>query len=189
MTCLLTRARSADECAGVQQSARDAHTQGVANAQDLVPSQQVAPRSVVYGRLLLSIQACIWAMAVLPGAAVVAVSVHSNVADHTAVHAAAFIGMSLAGLLLMLGMSGASAYLAANLKPGRTSIRQAAVAVETFMACFGLFIACAEASTGAGIIAGLPVSAGLVGTVLSLTAAVGLLTRAARRFTRSERSA
>ena len=57
------------------------------------------------------------------------------------------------------------------------------------MACFGLFIAYGEASTGAGIIAGFPAAAGLVGTALSLTAAVVLLSNAARRFTRSARSA
>jgi hypothetical protein len=47
------------------------------------------------------------------------------------------------------------------------------------MACFGLLVAYVEASTGAGIIAGLPVAAGLVGMMLSLTAAVALLSKAA----------
>ena len=146
------------------------------------------PRSVAFGRLLLSIQACLWALGVVPAAAIVALAVRSNVVNHTAAHAAVFISLSLAVLLFMLGMSAASAYLAANLKPGRTGIRQAAVAVEAFMACFGLLMAYAEASTGAGIIAGLPASAGFVGTMLSLTAAAGLLSKAARNFTRSMRS-
>jgi hypothetical protein len=47
------------------------------------------------------------------------------------------------------------------------------------MACFGLLVAYVEASTGAGIITGLPVAAGLVGMMLSLTAAVALLSKAA----------
>jgi len=38
--------------------------------------------------------------------------------------------------------------------------------------------------TGAGIVAGLPVSAGLAGTMLSLAAAVGLLGKAARNYSK-----
>jgi hypothetical protein len=139
----------------------------------------------VYGRLLLSIQACLWAVVVLPAAAVVALNIQANVDHHTAGHAAVFVGVSIVALLFLPGMSAASAYLAANLKPARASIRRGAIAVEAFMACFGLLIAYAEASTGAGIIAALPVAAGLVGTLLSLTAAVALLSKAARGFTRS----
>lgn len=143
----------------------------------------------MYARVLLTIQACLWALVVLPTAVIIAVSARSNVVNHTAAHAAVFISASIVALLLMLGLSAGSAYLAANLKPGRTSIRRAAVALEAFMAGFGLLIAYLEASTGAGIIAGLPVSAGVTGTILSLTAAVGLLRKAARNFTRFVRSA
>jgi peptidoglycan/LPS O-acetylase OafA/YrhL len=169
--------------------AGDGHTQGVAHAQDPKPSQQEAPRSVVYGRLLLSIQACRWAVIVLPAAAIVALNIRANVDHHTAGHAAVFIGLSIVALLFLLGMSAASAYLAANLKPRRTSIRRGAIAVEAFMTCFGLLSAYVEASTGAGIIAGLPVTAGLIGTMLSLTAVVALLSKAARSFTRSVNTA
>jgi hypothetical protein len=128
-------------------------------------------------------------MVVLPASAIVAFSVRSNVVNHTAVHAVAFVSVSLVALLFMLGMSAASGYLAANLKAGRTTIRRAAVALEAIMACFGLLVAYVEASAGAGIIAGLPVSAGLVGTILSLAAALGLLSKASRNFTRPVRSA
>jgi len=100
-------------------------------------------------------------------------------------HVAVFASVSLVAVLFILGMSAASAYLAANLKAGRTTIRQAAVAAEALMACFGVLVAYVVASTGAGIIAALPVSAGLVGAMLSVTAAVGLLSKAARNFTRS----
>jgi len=113
-------------------------------------------------------------------------NIHPNVVHHTAAHAAVFITVSIVALLLMLGMSAAFGYLAANLKPGRVSIRQSAVAVEVFMACFGLLIAYVEASTGAGIIAGLPVSAGLAGTMLSLAAAVGLLSKGARNYSKRD---
>ena len=138
----------------------------------------------MYGRLVLSVQACIWALVVLPAATVVAMNVQSNVVHRTAAHAPLFISVSVVALLFMLGMSAAFGYLAANLKPGRVSIRRAAVAGEVFMACLGLLIANVEASTGAGIIAGLPVSAGLAGTMLSLAAAVGLLGKAARNYSK-----
>jgi hypothetical protein len=124
-------------------------------------------------------------MVVLPAATVVALNVRPNLVNRTAVHAAVFISVSLVALVFMLGMSATSAYLAANLKPGRIAIRRTAAAAEVFMACFGLLVAYVEASTGAGIIAGLPVSAGLVGAILSVTAAVGLVSKAARIFTRT----
>jgi hypothetical protein len=99
--------------------------------------------------------------------------------------AAVFIEVGSGAGLFMLSMAGASAYLVANLKPGRTSVRHVAAAFEVFMACFGLLIAYAEASAGVGTIAGFSVSAGLVGTIPSMTAAVRLLSRAARILTRS----
>jgi hypothetical protein len=173
----------------VECRAGDGHTQGVAYAQDLKPSQREGPRSVVYGRLLLSLQACLWAVVVVPAAAIVALNIPANVDHRTGGHAAVFIGVSIVALLMLQGMSAASAYLAANLRPGRTSIRRGVIAVEAFMTCFGLLLAYAEASTGAGLIAALPVAAGLVGTMLSLTAAVALLSKAARSFTRSVKPA
>jgi hypothetical protein len=169
----------------VECSALDAHTWRVADAPDLPPARQAAPRSVVYARALLTIQACLWAMVVLPAAAVVALNIQPNVVNHAAAHVVVFISVSIVVLLLMVGLSAGSAYLAANLRSRRTSIRQAAVGLEAFMACFGLLLAYLAASTGAGIIAGLPVTAGLVGTMLSATAAAGLLGKAARNFTRS----
>jgi hypothetical protein len=134
---------------------------------------------VVYVRLLLAIQACLWAMVDLLAAVILLMSV---VGGDLAPHAGAFIGLCIIVLQFMLAMSAGSAYLAASLQPGRASIRRTAIAVEAFMACFGLFIAYVEASTGAGIIAGLPASAGLVGTMLSLAAVVGLLCGPARSF-------
>lgn len=151
--------------------------------------QQVAPRSIVYGRLLLTIQACLWAPVLVSAAAIAATNVQPGAVHHSAAHAAVFVTLSLVALLFMLGMSAASAYLAANLEQGRATARQAAFAVEVFMACFGLLIAYVGASSGAGVIAGLPVLAGLAGATLSLTAAVGLLGKAARDFCRSVRSA
>lgn len=161
----------------------------MANAQDPPALQDSEPRLITFGRLLLTVQACLWAIVVLPAATIAALSLRPNVVNHTALHAAAFVSISIVALLFMVGMSAASAYLAANLKSGRTNIRRAAIALEAFMACFGLLIADAAASTGAGIIAGLPVSAGLVGTMLSVSAAAGLLGKAARNFTRPVRSA
>jgi hypothetical protein len=52
------------------------------------------------------------------------------------------------------------------------------------MARFGLLVADYTASSGAGIIAILPVLAGLGGSALSLAAAIVLLSRKARAFTR-----
>jgi len=129
---------------------------------------------------VLGIQAWLWTMVVL---VTVGTLVMSDVAGGTGPHEAAFLGCCIIGFQFMVGMSAGSAYLAANLQPGRAGIRRAAVAVEAFMACFGLSVAYLEASTGAGIIAGLPVTAGLVGTMLSLAASVALVSRSARSFT------
>ncbi len=52
------------------------------------------------------------------------------------------------------------------------------------MTCFGALIANYTASSGAGITAAVPVLAGLVGAALSLAAAIGLLRKHARHFTK-----
>ncbi len=144
---------------------------------------------MVYSRALLAAQACLWAAAVVPAVVIVAFSLRSNVVGRTAAHGAVFIAACAAALLVMLGLGALSAYLAANLRPGRPGIRQTAVAVEFFMAGLGVLGAYAEASLGAGIVAGIPALTGLIGATLSVTAAIGLLSKAARAFAAASRHA
>jgi hypothetical protein len=80
-------------------------------------------------------------------------------------------------------MATGSALRAARLNRGKNGTRKSAIAVEGFMACFGLLVAYRAASSGADITAGIPVLAGLAGTALSSAAVVSLVRKPARRFT------
>jgi hypothetical protein len=147
------------------------------------------PRSVQYACGLLTVQAALWAMAALGTAAIWTHKVNWKPAAHSPAQLAAFILEGILAFALTGGLAAGSALLAAGLARGRRAARLIAVLLEASMACFGVLIADYTASAGAGIIAAVPVLAGLTGTALSLAATICLLLKHARRFTTGHRLA
>jgi hypothetical protein len=143
------------------------------------------PPAVRYACVLLSIQASLWAVVSLVALAVCADPVNwQPVAAHGTGSLAWYLAACMAAVTLVAGLSAASFLLAVRLERARSKARAAAIGLEAVMACFGLVVAYYTASAGAGIIAILPVLAGLVGSALSVTAAIALLGTRARAFTR-----
>jgi len=98
-------------------------------------------------------------------------------------HLAVFVTSGVAAFAALAGMCGGSIFLGVILVRGSARGRRAAIALETFMAGFGVLVAYWTAASGAGITASAPVLAGLAGGGMSLAAAICLLLPAARRFT------
>jgi hypothetical protein len=143
------------------------------------------PPAVRYGCVLLSIQASLWALASLGAVAVCADRANwQPAAARVTGQLAWYVAASFAAVTLAVGLSGSSLLLAFRLERGRNGARAIAVVLEVAMTFFGVLVAYYTASAGAGIIAILPVFAGLGGSVLSATAAIALLGRKARAFTR-----
>jgi hypothetical protein len=146
------------------------------------------PRSVEYARGLLTFQAVVWAIVAVGSVAVWADRANWKPAAHSPVQLAAYILAGNGAVALAAGLAAGSALLAAGLGRGRASACLAAVLLEAGLACFGVIVADYAASSGAGIIAAIPVLAGLGGGALSLAAAVVLLRKSARRFTTGHRA-
>jgi hypothetical protein len=146
------------------------------------------PLSVRYARGLLWVQAGLWAVATLGTGVLWITSMAMNWAPVARTHSrldwfiAAGICFILAGVL-----SAGSAILATSLARGSAEARIAVVVLESFMVLFGWLFATYTA-TGEGFVDPGP-PAGLVGGALSLAAAVGLLSKHARRFTRRGQTA
>jgi len=142
------------------------------------------PLSVLYAYALLWVQAGMWAVAALGTVAVCADKANWEPATRSPAHLAWFIAASILLFALTAGLSAGSAFLGVRLMRGAAGARITAVVLETLMTCFGALIANYTASSGAGITAAVPVLAGLVGAALSLAAAIGLLRKHARHFTK-----
>jgi hypothetical protein len=141
------------------------------------------PPAVRFGCVLLSVQAGLWALASLGALAVFTDPVNwKRAAAHGTGQLAWYITASVAAVALPAGLSAASIFLARHLERGGSKARITAVGLEAAMTCFGMLIAWYTASAGAGIVAVVPVLAGLTGSALSLTAATALLGRKARTF-------
>jgi len=135
---------------------------------------------------LLWVQVGLWAVAALGAGGLSITSMAMNWAPVTWTHShlAWFI---VAGICAILtgGLSAGSGVLTTGLARGSAEARIAVVVLESFMVLFGWLFATYTA-TGEGIVDPGP-PAGLIGGALSLAAAVGLLSKHARRFTRRGR--
>lgn len=144
------------------------------------------PPTARYACVLLTIQASLWALVSLGVLAVCADTTNWQPASGRSTGQLAwYVIASIAAIAMAAGLSATSFLLALRLERGRNKARTAAVGLEAAMTCFGVLVAFYTASAGAGIIAILPVSAGLIGSALSMSAATMLLGRKARAFTKS----
>jgi hypothetical protein len=140
--------------------------------------------TVRYAYVLLSIQGALWALASVAAIAVCADPANWRPAAARGGQLAGYIAVSMAAAAVPAGLSAVSVRLAVCLERGMNIARTSAVVLEGCMTCFGVLVAYYTAAAGAGLMAILPVSAGLTGSALSVTAALALLGRGARAFTR-----
>ncbi|WP_345439904.1 hypothetical protein [Actinoallomurus vinaceus] len=147
------------------------------------PARHPAPISVLSARILLSVQASIWALLAF-GLSPSALSyLYTGSVPH-------FDGATAAWAVIAPCFAAGSAALALYLKPGRKGVRRTVIGLETLMACFGTYLSfkmlplpSGEWPTLPGALILLP--AAFWGAVLSLACVMGLLSRTARRFARS----
>ena len=172
--------------AGYLQDGEDVGMSSVAG--DDHGAAHVCPPTVRYVCVLLAIQGSLWAFVSLAALAVCADRTNwQHAADRGSAQLAWYVAASIGMVIAAAGMSAASVLLAMRLERGRNKARGATVGLESAMTCFGVLVAYYTASAGAGIIAVLPVMAGLIGSSLSLVAVLVLLGRKARAFTRLAR--
>ena len=146
-------------------------------------NQGSRPLSVRYACGLLWLQAGLWAVAALGIGGLWIAGMAMNWAPPAWIHSRLGWLISEGICLILAGvLSAGSAVLATGLARGRAEARIAAVVLESFMVPFGWLFATYTAAGEGFVDPGPP--AGLVGGVLSLAAAIGLLSRQARRFTR-----
>lgn len=137
------------------------------------------PASVSYACGLLAVQAVLWATAALGVISVWADRGHLSPAISGGT--AEYLLTGIAAFVLTAGLAAGSALLSVSVSRGQPWARRIAVGLETLMVGFGLLIA-HTASAGDVIGAELVALAGLVGSGLSLAAAIGLLLPRARHF-------
>jgi len=141
-------------------------------------SEPAAPRSLVYPRVLLAVQSALWGLVAVGGLAALAVNARGIISGHGAPpHGVGAFAVDATLVALAAGMAAVSAVLSAGLQHRRPRARVAAIALECFMTCFGLYLA--WWSVGGFL-------AGGAGAMLSCAAVVCLLGRPARRFTRRQ---
>ena len=160
------------EDTGMNLAARDGH--------DAVAP---CPPSVRYASGLLMLQGSLWAVVS------VACGVLAGLAASAAPPVARHVVWFIAAGTIAAGMSAASFLLAVRLQRRMRGARAGAVGLEAFMTCFGVLAMYygAWVAAGGGIVGAPLVMPGLGGTALSATAAVVLLGRKARAFTRAGR--
>jgi hypothetical protein len=142
-----------------------------------------SPRAVRFACSLLVLQGCLWALVSLAALAVSADRANwAPAAQAGHVRLAWYLAASVGAVAAAAGLSILSFALAFRLERRKSRARAGAVVLETGMASFGLLVAYAAATAGAGLPALLPVSAGLAGAALSAAAAAMLLGRAAAAF-------
>ena len=130
----------------------------------------------MYSLVLLTIQALLWGAVAVFGFVALVVNAREIISGHGAPpHGVGAFAADAALLALAAGMAAASALLLVGLEHRRAGARAAAIALECFMTCFGVYLALR--SFGGFITGG-------VGAVLSCAAVVCLLSRPALRYTR-----
>ena len=142
------------------------------------------PLSVRYACGLLWVQAGLWTVGALGIGGLWITSVIMNGAAPVIWAHSSLAWFIVVGICFILagGLSAGSAALARGLARGSAEARIAVVGLESFMVLFGWLFANFTA-TGDGFVDPGP-PAGLVGGALSLAAAIGLLGKHARGFTR-----
>lgn len=154
------------------------HTGAMSVPPDSAPvrgPERAAPRSVMYPLVLLAVQALLWGAVAVFGIVALAVNARGIISGHGAPpHGVGAVAVDVALLALAAGMAAVSAFLLAGLQHRRAGARVAAIALECFMTCFGVYFA--WRSFGGFI-------AGGAGAVLSCAAVVCLLGPPARRYT------
>lgn len=158
----------------------------MSTAPDLAPERCVepaVPRSVRYPLLLLAVQGFLWGVVVVVGIVALAVNARGILSGHGAPpHGTTAFVVDGALLTVAAGMSALSTLLATGLVDRRTRARAAAIGLESFMACFGVFVAVRGLTANAvGV-----VLAGGPGAILSSAAIACLLGRPAQRFTAAD---
>jgi hypothetical protein len=146
----------------------------------------LGPLSVRYVCRLLRLQAVLWAVAALCVGVLWITSMAMTWAPIDWTYSR-LVWYLVAGICFIVtgGLSAGSAVLATGLARGSAVARIAVVVLEFFMVAFGWLVA-SYTATGQGFIdPGLP--AGLGGGALSLAAAICLLSKPARRFSRRGR--
>ena len=134
------------------------------------------PWPVMYARILLVVQACLWGLVTAGGTVALAINAQGIISGHGAPpHGAGAFVADVVLLAVAAAMTAVSALAAVGLERRRAGARVAGVALECLMACFGLYLALWSIG---GFLAGGR------GAVLSGAAAACLLGRPARRFTR-----
>jgi hypothetical protein len=136
-------------------------------------NERQAPRSVRYARGLLGLQAGCWVVA----SALCMLGVVENAAVGSALGAA---GFALAGVIAAM-FAVLKGRLARRLLAGTVQGRRVAIGVELSMTCFGV-LGTLSLDLSGGIAVGLIGLPLVVGTGLSLAAALGLLRPPARRY-------
>jgi len=157
------------------------HTCGMPVSPDPQPAHAAGPavpRPVIYPQVLLAVQGFLWGAIAVAGTVALAFNAKGIISGHGAPpHGIGAFAVDLALLAAASGMAAMSALLLAGLQHRRASARLAAIGLECFMACFGVYLA--WWSIGGFM-------AGGAGAILSCAAIACLLSRPARRFTRSQ---
>jgi hypothetical protein len=142
-----------------------------------------SPAAVRFACALLVIQGCLWALVCLAALAVSADRANwAPAAQAGPARLAWYIAASVGVVAAAAGLAALSFALAFRLERRKRRARLGGVVLEAVMAGFGLLVAYAAATAGAGLPALLPVSAGLAGAALSAVAAAMLLGRTAASF-------
>ncbi len=140
--------------------------------------EPAVPRSLSYPLILLVIQALLWGFVAAARLVALVVNARGIISGHGAPpHGVAAFVLDVALLAAAAGLAGGSALVAAGLQHRRAGARVAAIALECFMTCFGLYLALWSFG---GFVAGGG------GGMLSCAAVFCLLGRPARRFARPE---
>jgi hypothetical protein len=134
--------------------------------------------SVVYPQVLLGIQSVLWGLVATGGRIALALNGSGILYGHGAPpHGAGAFAVDVAVLALVSGMAAVSVLVLVGLQRRRAGAWAAAIVLECFMICFGLYLAY-------GSIGGFLAGGG--GALLSCAAVVCLVGRPARRFTRCQ---
>jgi hypothetical protein len=134
------------------------------------------PWPVVYARVLLAVQACLWGVVTVGGMVALAVNARGIISGHGAPpHGVGAFVVDVVLLAVAAAMTAVSALVMVGLERRRAGARVAGLALECLMTCFGFYLALRSVG---GFLAGGG------GAVLSGAAVACLLGRPARRFTR-----
>lgn len=134
------------------------------------------PWSVLYARILLAVQACLWGLVTIGGIVALAVNAREVISGHGAPpHGAGAFAIDVVLLSVAAVMTAGSALVVVGLERRRAGARVAGLVLECLMTCFGLYLA--VWSIGGFL-------AGGGGGVLSGVAVACLLGRSAQQFTR-----